>query len=111
MNSRPSRGLLILLAAMTGLFVVGQILHHPAWLIGHLALIPRRALGPEPWQLLTSAFVHLRLGALISTVIVFWLFGAPLETHVGRGRVAAILLGSTLCGSLAAAGLGRIIAP
>jgi membrane associated rhomboid family serine protease len=109
--ARPSRLILILLALVTALYVLAMILKGPPQLIVHLVLIPKRALGPEPWQLITYAFVHLKLGALIGTLISLWFFGAPLEQQLGRSRLLQILLASTVAGGLASAALGRFIAP
>lgn len=110
-TARPSRLILILLASITALYVLATILKGPPQVIVHLVLIPKRALGPEPWQLLTYAFVHLKLGALIGTLISLWFFGAPLEQQLGRSRLLQILLASTVAGGLASAALGRAIAP
>src|SRR5437868_6567177 len=98
--ARPSRMILLLLAVMTGLYVLGMVLKGPPQVIVHLVLIPKRALGPEPWQLLTYAFVHLRLGSLIGTLISLWFFGAPIEAQLGRSRLIQILVASTLAGGL-----------
>jgi len=110
-SQRPSRALLFLLALLTALYAIDLILRDPAPLVTHLALIPRRALGREPWQLLTSALLHRRLGALLGTVLSLWFFGAPLERELGRAQLFALLGISTLMGSLATAGIGLAIAP
>jgi membrane associated rhomboid family serine protease len=110
-GARPARTILTILAVMGAIFVVDAILGHPAFIREHLALRPRRALGPEPWQLLTSGFVHLQIGGLLSTAITFWFFGSPVEQQLGRGGLLRVLLFGTLAGSLATAALGRFIAP
>jgi membrane associated rhomboid family serine protease len=100
---RPPPGVLVLLTAITSLFVIDAALGHPAFVRDHLALHPRRALGREPWQLLTTAFVHLRFGALFSTGVTLWFFGSPVEHRLGRARLFGLLALGTLAGSLASA--------
>src|SRR3954447_23475272 len=92
---RPSNVILGVLAVMTAVFLLVTLLKDPPWVLSHLALTPRRALGPEPWQLVTSAFVHLHLGSLLSTVIAFWFFGAPVEQRLGRRRFAVLLVAAS----------------
>ena len=69
------------------------------------------SLAAEPWQLFTSALVHLSFGPLFSSGIAVWLFGTPVEQRAGRAHLFKLLIGATLAGSLAAAALGRLIAP
>jgi membrane associated rhomboid family serine protease len=99
------------LAVMTAMYLVLSLLHQPQWAMAHLVLTPRRALGPEPWQLVTSALVHLHLGSLLSTAIALWFFGAPVEQRLGPGRFAVLLVAATIVGSTVSAALGRLIAP
>jgi membrane associated rhomboid family serine protease len=108
---RPSPGVVGVLVALVAAFAAFHLAGSPRFVLEHLALIPRRALGPEPWQLFTSAFVHLGFGALISSGIAVWLFGTPVEQRGGRAHLFKILIGATLAGSLASAALGRVIAP
>jgi membrane associated rhomboid family serine protease len=107
---RPSPGVVGVLVALVASFFVLHFVD-PKFVIAHLALTPRRALGPEPWQLVTSAFVHLTFGSLLSSGIAVWLFGTPVEQHGGRAALFKVLIGATLAGSLAAALVGRVIAP
>ena len=108
---RPARTILIILAVLAAVFVVDALLGRPAFVREHLALRPRRALGPEPWQLFTSAFLHLQIGALLSTAITFWFFGSPVEQQLGRAGLLRVLLFGTFAGSVATAALGWVIAP
>ena len=107
---RPSQGVLSVLLVMTGVFLVNAIAH-PAFVRDHLALIPRRALGAEPWQLLSSAFVHLDFGGLFGSALALLFFGTPIERQLGRTRFFQLFVSSTILGALATAGLGRIWAP
>lgn len=111
MGLRPSPGVigvLVVLAAACAAFVLAG---HPRFVVEHFALRPRLALGREPWQLLTSALVHVNLSALLSSAIGIWLFGTPVEQRGGRGYLFRLLVGASVCGALASAALGRLIAP
>ena len=99
------------LVALVAAFAAMHVFGHAQFVIEHLALTPRRALGREPWQLVSSAFVHLTFGSLLSSGIAVWLFGTPVEQRAGRAALFKLLIGATLLGSLAAAALGRLIAP
>jgi membrane associated rhomboid family serine protease len=108
---RPSPGVVGVLVALVAAFAAIHVAGNTRWVLEHLALTPRRALGAEPWQLLTSALVHIGLGSLFSSALPVWLFGTPVEQRAGRAWLFKMLLGATLAGSLAAALLGRLIAP
>jgi len=108
---RPSPGVVGVLVALVAAFAALHVAGHQQFVIQHLALKPRRALGPEPWQLVTSALVYLTFGSLFSTGIALWFFGTPVEQRGGRAYLFKLLIGATLAGSLAAALLGRLIAP
>jgi membrane associated rhomboid family serine protease len=108
---RPSPGVVGVLVALVAAFFVLHFAGHQKFVVEHLALTPRRALGPEPWQLVTSAFVHLTFGSLISSGIAIWFFGTPVEQRAGRAALFKLLIGATLAGSLLAAIVGRVIAP
>lgn len=110
-GARPSRGVIGVLVGLGVFYVAYALFGVPEFFHRHLALTPRRALGPEPWQLLTAGLVHFRLGALISTALAIWFFGTPLEEQRGGRVLAAILVGATVAGSLVSAALGRWLAP
>jgi membrane associated rhomboid family serine protease len=108
---RPSNVILGVLAAMTAVFLAVSLLKDPPWVVSHLVLTPRLALGREPWQLVTSALVHLHLGSLLSTVIALWFFGAPVEQRLGRLRFGLLLVAASILGATVSAAVGRLIAP
>jgi membrane associated rhomboid family serine protease len=108
---RPSPGVVAVLVTLVVAFAALHLAGQPRFVIEHLALTPRRALGPEPWQLFTSALVHLSFGQLLSSGIAIWFFGTPVEQRAGRGHLFKLLVGATLAGSLAAALVGRILSP
>jgi membrane associated rhomboid family serine protease len=82
-----------------------------AWIEAHLALTPHLALGREPWQLATSAFVHVHGLRLISSLIGVWVFATAVEQQTPRKRMFWIFAGSQLAGALVIAALGRLLAP
>jgi membrane associated rhomboid family serine protease len=108
---RPTPHVLAAMIILAVCFIAYWAAGKPIWVAEHLALIPRRALGPEPWQLVTSAFLHPNLASLLSVLVTFWLFGGVVESEMGPKRLWLILLVSTVAGSLASAALGRVIAP
>jgi membrane associated rhomboid family serine protease len=99
----------VVLVSLVAAFAAMRISGQERFVLEHLALIPRRALGPEPWQLFTHAFVHPSFGPLLSTVIAVWFFGTPVEQRGGRAYLYKVLIGGTLVGGLAAALVGRIL--
>ena len=111
MALRPSPGVVAVLVTLVAAFAAIHLAGQPRFVMEHLALTPRRALGREPWQLFTSALIHPRFGELLSTGVAIWFFGTPVEQRAGRGYFFKLLIVSTLVGSLAAALLGRLIAP
>lgn len=108
---RPSPAALSIMVILLAICVANAILGTPVFVREHLLMTPRRGLGVEPWQLVTNAFIHVQLGSLFSTAITLWFFGTPVEQQLGRGRFLQILGMATLAGSLAAAALGRLLAP
>src|SRR5581483_4922720 len=108
---RPTPSVLAAMIALGACFLAWVVAGRPVWVVEHLALIPRRALGPEPWQLVTSAFVHPNVASLLSVLVTLWLFGGVIESELGARRFWLIMLASTVAGSLASAALGRLIAP
>lgn len=52
----------------------------------HLALGPGALAGPEPWQLVTSLFVHLEPFNLLFNLLGLWFVGATIERELGRRR-------------------------
>lgn len=105
---RPTGAVLGLLGVMAAVSLADALLGHPPALRAHLGLIPQRALGPEPWQLVTTAFVHLHLGSLLSTAITLWFFGAPVEQQLGRARFFLLFLVATVAGSVVSSGLALL---
>ena len=83
----------------------------PSWAREHLALHPARALGPEPWQLITSGLLNTEGVALLFSGVTIWFFGTPVEQTLGRGRMLLIFIVSQLAGALVWALAGRLFAP
>lgn len=110
-GSRSSVTIRVLLVGLLAVSVLNALFGTPPFVREHLLLTPRKALGPEPWQLFTAAFFHLQVGALLTSAIAVWFFGKPVEQRVGPWRFALILVVSTIVGSLAAAGLGLALQP
>ena len=90
-----------LLFANVVVFVLQQLT--PDALFTHFALWPLGThasfLGPvgfEPWQLLTSAFLHGGLAHIALNMFALYSFGSMVERAVGPRRFAALYLASVL---------------
>ncbi|MEL1263842.1 rhomboid family intramembrane serine protease [Pseudoxanthomonas putridarboris] len=61
--------------------------------------------GFQPWQLLTSGFMHGGFGHLFFNMLALWIFGSPLEQTWGERRYLVYyfvcLIGANLCQLLA----------
>lgn len=60
------------------------------------------SIGPEPWRLITSAFLHSPQSILhlLFNMYALFIFGPVLESFLGRGRFLALYLIGALGGSL-----------
>ena len=113
MGLKPDRGVI---AAMVGLALVWLIfavggMAVQAFYVEHLALTPRLGLGRQPWQLLTSGFVHLRGGDLVWTVVGLLFFGNPIEQQLGERAFWKVFVGGAIAGAIGAAAVGRLLLP
>src|SRR5262245_12825303 len=113
MGLKPDRSVI---AALVGLTVIWLAFALGGDLVKefyerHLLVTPNRALGPEPWQLLTGGFIHLRLGELFMTAVMLIFFGNPIEQQMGEGAFWKIFIGGNIAAALAAALVGRLLAP
>ena len=71
----------------------------------HLALGPAAFGAGEPWQVVTSLFVHLEPVSYFFNVLGLWFVGAAIERQLGQRRFLAIFFGSALLGNVVMAGL------
>ena len=77
----------------------------------HLLLTPSRAIGPEPWQLVTSGFVVDRLKSVLFFGVTLLFFGNTLERSLGAGGLWKVYLAGIFGGSLLLGLLGRLFWP
>lgn len=82
-----------------GMFCLGQLIGsytlHPLW------LWPLNSVEFRIWQPLTYAFLHGDMLHLFFNMLGLWMFGAELETVLGRLRYSMLLLASALTGAAA----------
>jgi membrane associated rhomboid family serine protease len=79
-------------------------------IVTHLVLQPARAIGPEPWQLVTNFFINPRLSDILMAAVTLLFFGNAVERMMGPRGVWKIFMLGGVAGSLAAALVGRLIA-
>ncbi|MDB4967218.1 MAG: rhomboid family intrarane serine protease [Myxococcales bacterium] len=113
MGLKPDRSVTAALVGLTVLWLGfsfgGEAVKN--FYVQHLLVTPRRAIGVEPWQLLTGGFIHLRLGELFMTAVMLIFFGNPIEQQMGERAFWRIFIGGGVVGAIAAALLGRLILP
>jgi membrane associated rhomboid family serine protease len=106
----PDRGMIWLLAVLTAIWVVVR-LHLFDGILFHLILIPARAIGPEPWQLVTSMFINGRFSDVLMAAVTLLFFGNAVERARGAGFMWIVFVAGGFGGALLGALLGRVIAP
>ncbi len=108
----PQAGVISILATLAAIWLTtkigGQSLNG---LLEHLVLIPARAIGPEPWQLVTSNFINLRLVDIFSASLALLFFGNAVERQRGLAGVWKVFVIGGFFGALAAGLVGRLIEP
>lgn len=112
LNLRPSGGAIALLVV----YVIGWALlrfgGELAEFIGaHLLLTPRRALWPELWQLVTSAFFLSRLREVLNIAVTLLFFGNTIEQLLGKRGLWTVWVVGAFGGGLMMALVGLALAP
>lgn len=110
---KPDRGVIaamIALAVVWIAFAVGGAVVQ-AFYVEHLMLTPRLGLGREPWQLLSSGFVHVRGADLVWTAVGLIFFGNPIEQQLGERAFWRVFIGGAIASAVAAAVVGRFVLP
>ncbi len=97
------RQLLIANAVVFGLQQVvadGLITHFALWPLGHHFVPDLGSVGFEPWQLVTSAFLHGGVAHIAFNMFALFSFGSVVERAVGSRRFAWLYFVSVLSASL-----------
>lgn len=79
--------------------------------VGHLLLTPRRALWPEVWQLVTSAFFLGRLREVLNVAVTLLFFGNTIEQMLGKVGLWKVWLVGAFGGGVMVALLGLYLKP
>ncbi|WP_343629742.1 rhomboid family intramembrane serine protease [Roseateles sp.] len=82
-----------------GMFCLGQLIG--SYTLSPMWLWPLNSGGFRIWQPLTYAFLHGDILHLFFNMLGLWMFGAELETVLGRLRYSMLLLASALTGAAA----------
>src|SRR3954447_26680643 len=72
----------------------GLFTHFALWPLGQHYAPYFGAVGFEPWQLLTSAFLHGGFGHIALNMFALWSFGVMVERAVGSRRFLALYFAS-----------------
>jgi membrane associated rhomboid family serine protease len=108
----PDRGVISILVVLTLVWIVVRFALGPmSPVLAHIVLIPARAIGPEPWQLVTNFFVDLRFQAVFMSAITLLFFGNAVERHMGAAGVWKVFVLGGIGASIFAGLVGRLIAP
>lgn len=110
---RPDRGVIALLVVylVSWAFLRFGGPEVGAFFVRHIALTPRLAIGPEPWQLITSGFIVARLSSVLYLAVTLIFFGNALERDLGAGGLWKIYLAGIFGGSVLVGLVGRVVAP
>jgi len=108
---RPDRGVIALLIVYLAGWGALHVEPISSFVVQHFILVPRRAIGPEPWQLITSQFFLIRLRMVLGVAVTLLFFGNTMEQMLGAKRLWIVWLVGGFGGSLAAALVGLVLAP
>jgi membrane associated rhomboid family serine protease len=78
--------------ALTDLFAL--------WPVGSYLVAPGERVGFEPWQLLTSAFLHASTTHIFLNMFALWMFGREVERTLGSRRYAVLYFAAVLSAAL-----------
>jgi membrane associated rhomboid family serine protease len=110
---RPASGVIALLAVYFASWVLlrlgGPLV--AGFIQAHLALTPARAIGPEPWQLVTAGFFAGTLKAIFYLAITLLFFGNTIEQLMGPRGLWKVWVAGVIGGGLALGLLGRAFWP
>ena len=96
-----------LVFANIGVFLLQQVAadglftHFALWPLGEHFVSYLGRVGFEPWQLVTSAFMHGGFSHIALNMFALWSFGMMVERAVGSRRFAWLYAASVLTGSVA----------
>lgn len=79
----------------------GDLDINPELILTWGGIVPLKWLGNEYWRLLAAGFLHFSLMHIMANAICLLAWGVPLERLMGSARLAILLLGSIVTGSIA----------
>lgn len=109
-GARPTPAATALLLTIGATYLVLLFLEPPLahWIVSHFGLLPGQALGPRPWQLLTSTLIRTHFGTVIGDGFAVWIFATAVEMRTGARRMLLIAAAGQILGALVTAGVGRL---
>ena len=78
-----------------------MLLHFALWPLGSHYIPGAGRVGFEPWQVITSAFLHGGLAHIALNMYALYVFGGMVERTLGSNRFAILYFASVITGSLA----------
>lgn len=82
-------------------FYGGDLDINPELILTWGGIVPLKWLGDEYWRLLAAGFLHFSPMHIMANAICLLAWGVPLERLMGSLRLAILLLGSIITGSIA----------
>lgn len=82
-------------------FSGGDLDINPELILTWGGIVPLKWLDDEYWRLLAAGFLHFSLMHIMANTICLLAWGVPLEQLMGSLRLAILLLGSIVTGSIA----------
>lgn len=70
------------------------------WPLGRYPLDPGGIVGFQPWQLVTSAFLHANASHIGLNMLALWMFGRDVEHALGAGRYVALYAAAVVTAAL-----------
>lgn len=107
-GARFTPGVIALLVLYSVTFLLSMVPEVESFLIHNLLIVPERALGPAPWQLVTGPLCILSLLQLLFLALLLWSIGSAVEQRLGARRLVGYCALSSLAAALGLAAAGRL---
>jgi membrane associated rhomboid family serine protease len=107
-GARFTPGVIALLVLYSVTFLASMVPEAEAFIVHNLLIVPERALGPAPYQLVTGPLCILSLLQLLFLALLLWSIGSAVEQRLGARRLVGYCALSSLAAALGMAAAGRL---